>query len=66
MWEKFKHCYKIKFQIFHANAGFNVENVKFGKGLDLTVWDVGGQEKIRRLWKHYFHNLQGWSDHWLV
>jgi len=23
------------------------------------VWDVGGQDKIRALWRHYFHNTQG-------
>ena len=23
------------------------------------VWDVGGQEKIRALWQHYFSNTQG-------
>ena len=33
--------------------GFNVENLKY-KNLDLTVWDVGGQDKIRTLWRHYF------------
>jgi ADP-ribosylation factor protein 1 len=33
--------------------GFNVETVKY-KQLDLTIWDVGGQDKIRRLWKHYY------------
>lgn len=35
--------------------GFNVETVTFQK-LTLTVWDVGGQEKIRPLWKYYFPN----------
>ncbi|CAL2040335.1 hypothetical protein CAEBREN_30088 [Caenorhabditis brenneri] len=35
--------------------GFNVETVTFEK-LTLTVWDVGGQEKIRALWKYYFPN----------
>ncbi|TNN05056.1 ADP-ribosylation factor 1 [Schistosoma japonicum] len=25
----------------------------------LTVWDVGGQDKIRPLWRHYFQNTQG-------
>lgn len=24
-----------------------------------TVWDVGGQDKIRPLWRHYFANTQG-------
>jgi ADP-ribosylation factor protein 1 len=23
------------------------------------VWDVGGQDKIRPLWRHYFQNTQG-------
>ena len=38
--------------------GFNVENLKY-KNLDLTVWDVGGQDKIRPLWRHYYQNTQG-------
>ena len=38
--------------------GFNVESIKY-KGLNLTVWDVGGQDKIRILWKHYFQNTDG-------
>ena len=29
------------------------------KGFTFTVWDVGGQEKIRPLWRHYFQNTQG-------
>jgi len=37
--------------------GFNVESVEPVKGLTLTVFDVGGQEKIRRLWKHYTQNV---------
>lgn len=32
--------------------GFNVESLQY-KNLDLTVWDIGGQHKIRRLWRHY-------------
>ena len=36
--------------------GFNVENIKYKK-LDLTIWDVGGQEKIRQLWRHYYNNV---------
>ena len=35
--------------------GFNTEQVVY-KNLTMTVWDVGGQDKIRRLWKHYFPN----------
>merc|ERR1712061_338284 len=33
--------------------GFNVETLEYGK-LNLTVWDIGGQDKIRRLWRYYF------------
>ncbi|KAK2141213.1 hypothetical protein LSH36_1139g00000 [Paralvinella palmiformis] len=39
--------------------GFNVETVQPVKGLTFTVWDVGGQEKIRRLWQHYYQNCEG-------
>ena len=35
--------------------GFNCEQVKY-KNLDMTIWDVGGQDKIRPLWRHYFAN----------
>merc|ERR1712061_786769 len=38
--------------------GFNVETVVY-KNICLTVWDVGGQDKIRPLWRHYFQNTQG-------
>ena len=34
--------------------GFNVETLTPIKGVTFTVWDVGGQEKIRALWRHYF------------
>lgn len=29
------------------------------KNVQFTVWDVGGQDKIRPLWRHYFQNTQG-------
>ena len=35
--------------------GFNVETVVY-KHISFTVWDVGGQTKIRPLWQHYFEN----------
>ncbi|XP_064095541.1 ADP-ribosylation factor 4-like [Macrobrachium nipponense] len=35
--------------------GFNVETVEY-KNISFTVWDVGGQTKIRPLWRHYFQN----------
>ena len=38
--------------------GFNVETVEY-KNISFTVWDVGGQDKIRLLWRHYYQNTQG-------
>lgn len=38
--------------------GFNVETVEY-KNLNLTVWDIGGQDKIRPLWKHYYQGTNG-------
>uniref|UniRef100_A0A0G4FI63 ADP-ribosylation factor n=1 Tax=Chromera velia CCMP2878 TaxID=1169474 RepID=A0A0G4FI63_9ALVE len=34
--------------------GFNVEEVTY-RNLNLTVWDIGGQKIIRRLWHHYYN-----------
>ena len=38
--------------------GFNVENVQY-QNISFTVWDIGGQDKIRPLWRHYYTNTQG-------
>ena len=38
--------------------GFNVDTIEF-KNCKLNVWDVGGQDKIRNLWKHYYSNTEG-------
>jgi ADP-ribosylation factor protein 1 len=35
--------------------GFNVETVQYKK-VNFTMWDVGGQDKIRPLWRHYYAN----------
>lgn len=35
--------------------GFNVEEIDY-KGLKFTVWDIGGQSKLRDLWHHYYQN----------
>jgi ADP-ribosylation factor protein 1 len=41
--------------------GFNVETVSPCSGVTFTVWDVGGQDKIRQLWRHYYQNAEGWQ-----
>lgn len=33
--------------------GFNVETVEY-KNINFTVWDVGGQTAIRKLWDYYY------------
>jgi len=38
--------------------GFNVETVHY-KNVQFTVWDIGGQDKIRSLWRHYYTNCTG-------
>eukprot|EP00697_Spironema_sp_BW2_P008099 gnl/Spiro4/22608_TR11154_c0_g1_i1.p2 gnl/Spiro4/22608_TR11154_c0_g1~~gnl/Spiro4/22608_TR11154_c0_g1_i1.p2 ORF type:complete len:197 (-),score=69.72 gnl/Spiro4/22608_TR11154_c0_g1_i1:173-721(-) len=38
--------------------GFNVEEVKY-KNVTFSVWDIGGQTRIRRLWHHYFNRANG-------
>jgi len=38
--------------------GFNVETVQY-KNITFTVWDVGGQFLIRKLWKHYYQGSDG-------
>ncbi|KFY40102.1 hypothetical protein V495_05621 [Pseudogymnoascus sp. VKM F-4514 (FW-929)] len=39
-------------------VGFNVETVTY-KNVKFNVWDVGGQDKIRPLWRHYYSGTQG-------
>lgn len=34
--------------------GFNVEGFETANNIRLTMWDVGGQSKVRKLWRHYF------------
>merc|ERR1712061_514363 len=37
--------------------GFNVESVDY-KDVSFTAWDVGGRDKIRPLWRHYYPGTQ--------
>ncbi|XP_022315497.2 uncharacterized protein LOC111119544 [Crassostrea virginica] len=54
--------YKIKLnEVVNTipTIGFNVETVSPVKGVSFTVWDVGGQDRIRPLWSHYYQNTEG-------
>lgn len=43
-------------------VGFNVETVTY-KNVKFNVWDVGGQDKLRPLWRHYYTGTQVKSPH---
>lgn len=53
--------YKLKLTNQDVTAiptvGFNVESVTY-KNVKFNVWDVGGQDKIRPLWRHYYSGTQ--------
>eukprot|EP01083_Nonionella_stella_P112455 330805_1 len=57
---KTKILYKLKLgEIIKTipTIGFNVEQVDYNN-ICFTVWDVGGQDKIRPLLRHYYKNTQ--------
>jgi small GTP-binding protein len=37
--------------------GFNVDRIEY-RNINFTIWDVGGQEKIRPLWRYYYEGIQ--------
>ncbi|KAM4694979.1 ADP-ribosylation factor-like protein 14 [Discoglossus pictus] len=54
--------YKFKFKepfTTIPTVGFNVEMIHSDKHLQLTMWDVGGQQKMRSFWCYYFENTDG-------
>ncbi len=51
-------CFLLVVVTTIPTIGFNVETVEY-KNISFTVWDVGGQDKIRPLWRHYYQNTQG-------
>lgn len=53
--------YKMKLgevSVTVPTIGFNVESLDY-KNIHFTVWDVGGQDKIRQLWNYYFSGSNG-------
>ena len=41
----------------NPTVGFNVESVQF-KRTKFNVWDIGGQDRLIPMWKHYFRNAE--------
>eukprot|EP01006_Ploeotia_vitrea_P059724 TRINITY_DN74689_c0_g1_i1.p1 TRINITY_DN74689_c0_g1~~TRINITY_DN74689_c0_g1_i1.p1 ORF type:complete len:187 (-),score=17.00 TRINITY_DN74689_c0_g1_i1:146-706(-) len=53
--------YKLKLNeniVTVPTIGFNVEEVQH-KNIKFQCWDIGGQDKLRPLWRHYFENTDG-------
>ncbi|THD18633.1 ADP-ribosylation factor [Fasciola gigantica] len=41
-------------------VGMNVEEVRVpGAGITMLTWDIGGQEKLRKLWSRFFADTRG-------
>ena len=38
--------------------GFNIETLEFG-GVNLNIWDIGGQTSLRAYWKNHFEDTDG-------
>lgn len=54
--------YKLKLAkdiVTLPTVGFNVEMLELGKRLSFTVWDVGGQERMRAAWDWYCERADG-------
>lgn len=55
--------YKLKLEdevtMTIPTIGFNVEEIEMSPHLRFVVWDVGGQDKLRSLWRHYYENCNG-------
>jgi len=58
--------YRLKFDQYVntvPTVGFNCEKVKGttgkAKGVSFLIWDVGGQDKVRPLWRSYTRNTDG-------
>merc|ERR1719376_1956023 len=53
--------YRLKFDQYVSAAptiGFNCEKIRFN-GSSFMVWDVGGQDKLRPLWRSYTRCTDG-------
>ncbi|KAG7278759.1 hypothetical protein CRUP_008371, partial [Coryphaenoides rupestris] len=57
--------YRLKLREPSPTKGFNMERIKVSvgnskaSGTTFQVWDVGGQEKLRPLWKSYTRRTDG-------
>jgi small GTP-binding protein len=45
-------------QVAEPTKGFNVKTV-INKDFRLNVWDLGGQQEIRKYWQHFYKDCNG-------
>jgi len=45
-------------EITEPTKGFNVKTV-INKDFKLNVWDLGGQQEIRKYWEHFYKECHG-------
>jgi small GTP-binding protein len=54
--------YKLRFADLDTTIptiGFNMETARTADGVNVTCWDVGGEDRIWPLWRHYLAGLTG-------
>ncbi|NXB73247.1 ARL14 protein, partial [Donacobius atricapilla] len=54
--------YKLRYEdafLTMPTIGFNVDMIEAGKDFTLTLWDVGGQKKMRELWSNFLEDTDG-------
>ncbi|MES1908423.1 MAG: hypothetical protein MHM6MM_001367 [Cercozoa sp. M6MM] len=48
---------RLRLQTLPPTIGLNVARVTWKNKVNLTLWDVGGQSAIRRIWDKYFDDV---------
>ncbi|NXU47113.1 ARL14 protein, partial [Turnix velox] len=54
--------YKFKYSdafLTLPTIGFNVDMIETEKDFTLTIWDVGGQQKMRQVWCNFLEGTEG-------
>lgn len=53
------YALKLKEKVLSVpTIGFNVETIQLDI-ISVTLWDVGGQHRLRQLWRHYLSATNG-------
>jgi small GTP-binding protein len=52
----FQRIKSNEFFFKHPTIGFNIENININN-TNLTIYDFGGHEKMKKLWENYLENI---------